>query len=81
MKYQNEIIEIIKAAVDVTEPIENMEAETNLQNAGMDSISLIGVVIKIENRFGIKVPIEKLLAYQFVTIKALCQTVTEVTGE
>jgi len=81
MKYQDEVTEIIKTTINLTEPIENISINTNLQSVGMDSISFIKIVVEIENNFDIEFPDEKLLITQAGTIKDLCEIIKSVKGK
>ena len=81
MKYQNEITEIIKISINLTEPIENVNVDTNLQNVGMNSITFAKVVVEIEKKFDIEFPYRKLMITQSGTIKDLCEIVMEVKDE
>ena len=81
MKFQDEVTEIIKTAINLTEPIENISINTNLQSVGMDSISFIKIVVEIENYFDIEFPDEKLLITQAGTIRDLCNIILYVKGE
>lgn len=81
MKYQDEITKIIENTINFTEPIENIEVDTNLQNIGMDSITFVRVVVEIENLLEIEFPDESLIITQAGTIKDLCEIVVKVKGE
>jgi len=77
MKYEEEITKIIAETICITESIQTFNADSNLQDAGMDSISFIGIIVKIENYFDIKVPPEKLVIDQTATLKDLCGIVRD----
>lgn len=78
MKYQHEVIKIIEETITLTENIDNIDIDTNLQNVGMDSISFVRVVVKIENQFDIKFPDEKLVITLAGTIKSLCEIIIDI---
>ena len=80
MKYQNEITTIIKDIINLTEPIEDISIDTNLQNIGMDSITFVRVVVEIENKFRIEFPDDKLIITEAGTINQLCVIVQSVKG-
>lgn len=71
---ENEIRQI------VIENIEKLEinAETNFQDIGMSSISFLTIIVKIEEKFKIEFPNEKLLISKAGTIKNLCDIVTTI---
>ena len=81
MKYQDEITKIIKDIIILTETIENIRIDTNLQDVGMDSISFIKVIIEIESYFNIEFPDEKLIITQAGTIKDLCDIIITVKAK
>lgn len=78
MKYQNEIMEIIKDTINLTESVDHISLDTDLQNVGMDSLTFVRVVIEIENLFNVEFPDEKLIISQAGTVKKLCTIVMEV---
>jgi len=79
MKYQREITEIIKVAINITEPIEDIN--TNLQNIGVNSIAFVGIIVEIEDKFDIEFPDEKLVINQTGTIKDLCEIIIDIKGD
>jgi acyl carrier protein len=62
---------ILAAAVQV-------DAGTNLKQAGIDSFSTVEIILFIERRFGVSIPDEKLVPDNFKTIQALAATVLEL---
>jgi len=76
MKYENEIRELLLKTITVTEPIEEITAETDLQNVGMDSLTFIKLIVEIENLFDIEFPDDKLA--ETGTIKKLCEIVDSI---
>jgi acyl carrier protein len=55
-----------------------IDAETNLKQAGIDSFSTVEIILFIERRFGVSIPDEKLVPDNFKTIQALAATVQEL---
>ncbi len=55
-----------------------IDAGTNLKQAGIDSFSTVEVILFIERRFGVSIPDEKLVPDNFKTIQALAATVVEL---
>lgn len=78
MKYEEAIRKIIDENVKLTKPMEAIQFEENLKNAGMDSLSFISVIVEIENCFSITFPDEKLIIQNAGTIKQLCEIVKSV---
>lgn len=50
-------------------------AGTNLKQAGIDSFSMVEIILFIERRYGVSIPDEKLLPDNFKTIEAIAVTV------
>lgn len=55
-----------------------IDAETNLQNAGIDSFSTVEIILFIERKYGVMIPDEKLVPENFRTLQALSKTVQEL---
>ena len=55
-----------------------IDAGTNLKQAGIDSFSTVEIILFIERRFGVSIPDEKLVPDNFKTIQALAATVVEL---
>ena len=55
-----------------------INADTNLKQAGIDSFSTVEIILFIERRFGVAIPDEKLVPDNFKTIQALAATVVEL---
>jgi acyl carrier protein len=55
-----------------------IDAETNLQQAGIDSFSTVEIILFIERQYGVVIPDEKLLPDNFKTLQALSLTVQEL---
>ncbi len=55
-----------------------IDANTNLKQAGIDSFSTVEIILFIERRFGVSIPDEKLVPDNFKTIQALAATVVEL---
>jgi len=81
MKYENEIREILFDTITATEFTDKITVETNLQDVGIDSISFVCLIIKIEELFDIEFPDDKLVMSEAGTIKELCEVVDSIKGE
>ena len=55
-----------------------IEADTNLQHAGIDSFSTVEIILFIERRFGVMIPDDKLVPDNFRTLQALSGIVQEL---
>jgi acyl carrier protein len=55
-----------------------IDANTNLQQAGLDSFSTVEIILFIERQYGVVIPDEKLLPDNFKTLQALSLTVQEL---
>ena len=55
-----------------------INADSNLQQAGIDSFSTVEIILFIERRFGVMIPDEKLVPENFRTLKALSLVVQEI---
>jgi acyl carrier protein len=58
-----------------------IDADTDLKQAGIDSFSTVEIILFIERRFGVSIPDEKLLPDNFKTLQALAATVQELMPE
>lgn len=55
-----------------------IDATTNLKQAGIDSFSTVEIILFIERKFGVSIPDEKLIPDNFKTLEALAATVEEL---
>lgn len=55
-----------------------IEADSNLQQAGIDSFSIVEIILFIERKFGVVITDEKLIPENFKTLNALAATVEEL---
>jgi acyl carrier protein len=77
---ENMIITEIKKYIEnniLAESVQ-VDADTNLKMAGIDSFSTVEIILFIERRYGVSIPDEKLVPDNFKTIRALASTVTEL---
>jgi acyl carrier protein len=77
---ENLIIAEIKKYIEkniLTESVQ-VQADSDLKKAGIDSFSTVEIILFIERRFGVSIPDEKLIPDNFRTIKALASTVAEL---
>jgi len=55
-----------------------LEATTDLKQAGIDSFSTVEIILFIERKFGVAIPDDKLVPDNFKTLQALAATVLEL---
>ena len=56
-----------------------IDAHTNLKDAGIDSFSIVEIILFIERRFGVVITDDKLVPENFKTLSALASIVMELT--
>ena len=56
-----------------------IDANTNLQDAGIDSFSTVEIILFIERQYGVVITDDKLVPENFKTLNALAATVMELT--
>lgn len=76
----NTIIEEIKTYIvnNILADAVQIDATTNLKQAGIDSFSTVEIILFIERKFGVSIPDEKLLPDNFKTLQALALLVLEL---
>ncbi len=52
-----------------------IDANTNLQQAGIDSFSTVEIILFIERQYGVMIPDDQLVPDNFRTLQALASTV------
>ena len=74
------IIEELKKYIEtnILSATVRINADSNLQQAGIDSFSTVEIILFIERRFGVMIPDEKLVPENFRTLKALSLVVQEM---
>lgn len=76
----NNIIAEIKKYIEnniLAEAVQ-INADTDLKKAGIDSFSTVEIILFIERKFGIAIPDEKLIPDNFKTLRSLAATVVEL---
>lgn len=76
----NIIIAEIKNYIDKNILAEGVQVDagTNLKQAGIDSFSTVEIILFIERKFGVSIPDEKLIPDNFKTIQSLAAIVLEL---
>ena len=60
---------------NILSPEVAIDADTQLQNAGVDSFATVEIILFIERKFGVMIPDDKLVPENFQTLRALSETV------
>lgn len=55
-----------------------IDADTVLQDAGIDSFSIVEIILFIERKYGVVITDDKLIPENFRTLQSLSQTVMEL---
>ena len=58
-----------------------VDAATDLKQAGIDSFSIVEIILFIERNFGVSIPDEKLVPENFKTLQSLAAIVQELMPE
>lgn len=58
-----------------------VDAATDLKQLGIDSFSIVEIILFIERFYGISIPDEKLIPDNFKTLQALSATVQELLSQ
>lgn len=76
----NIIISEIKSYVEKNILAEGVQvdASTDLKQAGIDSFSTVEIILFIERKFGVSIPDEKLVPENFKTLQSLAAIVQEL---
>lgn len=74
------VLDILKTNIKGIE-LTQQQAEEDLSLIGMDSISLIHVIVEIENMFEIEIPDEKLLLSEMNTLSKIVDVVCIILSE
>ena len=76
----NEIIAGIKKYIEsnILASEIKIDAGTDLQKAGIDSFSIVEIILFIERQYGVTITDDKLIPENFKTLDALAATVQEL---
>ena len=75
----NTIIEDIKKYIEtnILAAEVKIDAAANLKDAGIDSFSIVEIILFIERKYGVAITDDKLIPENFKTLNALAKTVRE----
>ena len=76
----NTIIEDIKKYIEtnILAAEVKIDAATNLKDAGIDSFSIVEIILFIERKYGVAITDDKLIPENFKTLNALAKTVRDL---
>jgi acyl carrier protein len=57
-----------------------LDMETNLQDAGIDSFSIVEIILFIQRKYQIVIPDDQLLPENFKTLQTLARMVSALTA-
>jgi acyl carrier protein len=77
MNVKTEVIKIINETVEDIVFIE-AQADSDLRELGMDSISFIQIIVQMEETFGCEIPDSKLLMAEMNTLNKILNTLWEI---
>ena len=77
MNVKAEVIKIINEVVEGIDLTEE-QADRDLRDIGMDSISFIQVIVQLEETFGCEIPDSKLLMAEMNTLNKILYALQEI---
>ena len=77
MNVKTEVIKIINETVEGIDFTE-VQADSDLTELGMDSISFIQVIVQLEETFGCEIPDSKLLMADMNTLNKILNALREI---
>lgn len=76
MDIRENILEIVKKKIEC-EDIDKSDYDTDLTDIGMDSLTLIGIVVTLEEEYTVEIPDEKLLMSELNTINKIASVIEQ----
>lgn len=76
-KYESRIRLIVEKHIN---NIKNAEADCDLRQYGLNSLTFVKIVIEIEDYFEIEFPYDSMSVEEVCTINDLCNIVNEIKG-
>lgn len=71
-----EIKDFVK--INILDIASDFSVDTELKDLGLDSFSIVEIVLFIERRFGLLIPDQLMVPDTFKTIRSIAQTVQEL---
>jgi acyl carrier protein len=78
---QQQIREILSRNGRLAVPIENLDDNSDLFAAGLDSLAIVNVLMSLEDRFDIELPDDMLQRRSFATIASIDSVVAQLAPE
>ena len=78
-KIEKELIEFISSHILAKEV--QLSNETVLKEVGLDSFSIVEIMLFIERKFDVLIPDHKMLPETFISVKNIAQAVVETQQE
>lgn len=78
---QEQIRDILKESGRLAVPIENLDNHSDLFAAGLDSLAIVDVLLRLEEQFDIELPEDMLHRRSFASIASLEGVVERLTDE
>jgi acyl carrier protein len=78
---QNQIREILAEAGRLAVPVDTLGAESDLFAAGLDSLAIVNVLMRVEEEFDIELPDNMLQRKTFATISSIDTAVGRLSPE
>ena len=80
-RLQHQIREILAEAGRLAVPVDTIDADADLFTAGLDSLAIVNVLMRVEEQFDIELPDEMLQRKTFATIASIDRVVSRLSGE
>lgn len=71
---------IVKAHLPAEISAKGFDSDAELQMFGLDSLAVAGVVIGLEEAFGLTLPSERITRESFWSVRTICDTVQDLLG-
>jgi len=76
MQYEVDVRRLISETVTITTPIDQVDIDDKFPDIGIDSLTFVNIIIRIEDEFDISFPDDELDIHDSGTIKNLCSIIT-----
>ena len=77
MKIREKVIELISVHLGINNATQRLDANDDLSQLGMNSLTFIKLVVSIENELGLEFEDEALNNNKFASLSALCAYVED----
>lgn len=80
-RHQLQIRAILAEAGRLAVPVDTIDADADLFAAGLDSLAIVNVLMRVEEQFDIELPDEMLQRKTFATITSIDSVVARLSSE